>query len=309
MKETSFSLEDRNKIIAKIVQIRGIVAQLSNDIEKAPDDENLLAHLSKEYDKALNELQELGEEYSRSLPQIRISCCPFSGDIFSFSCDTFGLDGPWWDVENPIRGFEVEYKTFFALTGSVNIIGDVPDIPFMVKPGPGIPWVSPRLLDNDDIIAVLSYIKIGLYDAYVIVYFSNNKTYEIERINTWGKEDYLAEDSDGCAVIGSTFEDDEEYDFDIAKWINNGKLKWISIKDKTLELQDSIDNCPFLDIEGYKYPVLIQNKNITNCLMTEEFDENENEDKETKPINFCPNCGTAATPGNKFCGSCGHKLT
>jgi len=316
MTETNFTFEERNKIIAKVLDLRIVVDQLANDLDEAPDDDKLQAHLMQEYDKALNELRDAENEYAQGLPRIVLSRCPFSDETYRLSIDNYGLGGPWWDAQRPIRTFEEESQTFFALTGSVNVVGKIPDIPFIVKPGPAVPCVSPRLLEVDDIMGVLSHIKIGLYDAYIIVYYSKDKTYEIERINTWGTDEYLAEDVEGVAVLGSTYDDEDEYDFDIASWIKNGKLKWIAPNDDMLELHDSLDNCPYLNITGYQYPVLIQNKTIENCMIKLEYEEDEEheekEEEQEKEENvkpkFCPNCGTPVISEALFCANCGNKL-
>ncbi len=305
MKTDSFSNKERNKINTSILQLRKVVAQLAIDLENTPEEESLQANLMQEYSKALDELKDLEDKYTTGLSRKTLSRCPFTNETYSLSIDTFGLDGLWWDAENPIRVYEEESQTFFAITGSVNIIGNTPNVSFPIKPGPAVPWVSPRLLSNENIKAVLSHIKIGEYDAYVVVYYSKDKTIEIERINTWGTDYYLAEDAEGLAVIGSTFDEEEEYDFDIAPWIKKGKLKWIALRDKSLELQDITDNCPYLDIVGYQYPVLILNKIIENCMITLEYYDEEEEEVQSK---FCTNCGASVNKDAKFCGKCGSKL-
>ena len=267
MKTDSLSKTDRDKLVSTIFQIRKKMAQVSFDIDDNSDDEGVQEYLMKKLDKASTELEEVEKQYTEGLAVKMISRCPFSDEPLSLSIDTFGLDGPWWDADQAVRAFEEEIKTFFALTGCVTIGDEAPEAPFSIKPGPAIPWVSPRLLEDENIIAVLSHIKIGIYDAYPIVYYSKDKTEEIERINTWGTNDYLAEDIDGLAIMGSTFDDEEEFDFDIASWIEKGKLKWIAIDDDSLELHDTIDDCPYLDLSGYRYPVLIQNKIMTDCMI------------------------------------------
>ncbi len=306
MREAEFTIEERNKLIAEIIQLRTRLEELRDEMDDSSENDGMLAELELEHDKTQAELETISEAYTNGLARIEISRCPFTEETLIFSCDTDGLDGPWWDAENPLRLIEEQMETYFALTGSVNILGNPPDIPFIVKPGPAVPWVSPRLLENDDICAVLSYVKIGLYDAYVVVYFSKDRSYEIERINTWGTDSYLAEDADGAAVMGSTFEETGDYNFDLAKWITQGKLKWISVGDRTLELQDSIDNCPYLDLEGYQYPVLLRNGTLENCMIDIDFDEDE--PSEEKEINFCPDCGSEVESDNNFCAKCGYKL-
>jgi len=302
MKAKKNTIEQRNELLATIFRLRKIIEQLSYDLEAAEDDDKLETHLIKEHTKTLDELKKFEDDYIAGLPKVAISRCPFLEETFNISIDTFGLDGFWWNMEYPIRPYEKESNTFFAITGSVNITGEVPNIPFPVKPGPAVPWVSPRLLVEENIIAVLSYIKIGNYDAYVTVYFSKDKTIEIERINTWGTDNYLAEDTDGLAVSGTTYDNEEEYDFDIAPWIEKGKLKWISPNDTNLKLKTTIENCPYLNLEGYQYPVLIQNKIMKNCMIKLEYTEDE-----ITP-NFCQNCGKPVIKGAKFCANCGTKL-
>jgi hypothetical protein len=306
METNSFSIQERNKLITSIFQQRKIVEQLNFDIENAHADEQIQNHLIQEHEKASNELSALEEIYIANLSQLPISRCPYTDEQFYFSIDLFGLDGPWWNAEQPIRTAEETIPSFFAITGSVNIIGDPPLLPFTIKPGPAVPWVCPRLLSNENISAVLSHLKIGLYDAYITVYFTNNLEVNLKRINTWGTNEYLINDSDGLAVLDRTYDEEEDYDFNIAPWIKKGKLHWIAINDKTLELQNSVDNCPYLDIKGYKYPVIIQNKTIKNSMITLEFEDDEAEvDKST---NFCSQCGNKLNEGARFCSNCGCKI-
>jgi len=302
MKTHGLSKIERDKLVATIFQLRNKIEQYSMDIDENSDDESVQDYLMKKLDKTSSELEELENQYTQGLVFKTISRCPFSNQPFGLSIDTFGLDGPWWDFEQPLRAIEEENNTFFAITGSVNIVGEIPNIPFSVKPGPAVPWVSPRLLNNENIIAVLSHVKIGSYDAYPVVYYSKDKTVEIERINTWGTDMYIAENVEGLAVIGSTFEEEIDYDYDIASWIKKGKLKWISPNDTNLKLQTTTENCPYLNLEGYQYPVLIQNKTMENCMIMLEYT-----DDEITP-NFCQNCGKAVVKGAKFCANCGTKL-
>jgi len=330
MKTRNFTLKERNKTTTTIFQLRKKMEQFSIDTEENSDDDSVQEYLMKKLDKTSGELDKIENEYTQGLAIKTISRCPFSDEPFSLSIDTFGLDGPWWDANQPIRASEEESNTFFALTGCVSIVGEPPEAPFSIKPGPALPWVSPRLLADENIIAVISHIKIGLFDAYPIVYYSKNKTVEIERINTWGTEEYFAEDVDGFAIMGSTFDDEEEYDFDIAPWVEKGKLKWIAIDDESLVLHDTIDGCPYLNLSGYRYPVLIQNKTLIDCMIILEYEDEEVSDnnansyetsnydvsdykvpeigKSKKATNFCSNCGSTLKENAKFCSNCGYKL-
>ena len=295
-------IKQRESIINKIYKKRETLEELLEKTENAPKEK--VEILMEEYSKAAISLQEFEKEYLSLLPNILLSRSPFTKELYSLTIDIFNLNGWWWDMERPVRSVEVDIKSYFALTGSVNITGEIPDVPFSLKPGPAVPWVCPRLLNNEHICAVLSYVKIGNYDAYATVYYTNDTSIDIERINTWGTDMYIAEDKDGYAVTGSTFDLEEEYDFDIEPWIKKGKLKWIAIDDEELVLRDTVEDCPYINIKGYQYPVLIENKTIKNCMIKLEYEE------ETPKNNygFCTNCGKPLPKGAKFCPYCGAKV-
>ena len=302
MEKKKSSKQNRSNILTNIMQCREVVTQLAYEIEDAPNDKKLQKYLMQELDK----LDVVEQEYLSLLPCQIISRSPFTQEPYKLSIDTVGLDGFWWDSEEPIRDNENNIQSFFALTGSVNINKNIPNVPFPIRPGPAVPWVCPRLLEDERIVAVISHLKVGNYDAYITVYYTSDDSIEIERINTWGSDYYIAEDKDGYALFGNTFDTPEEYDFNIAPWIKKGKVKWIDIADESLTLHDSVKGCPYLNLEGYRYPVLIRNKTITNCMIELEYEE-ENEVEEEN-FGFCTNCGKPLPKGAKFCPYCGAKV-
>ena len=298
-------------IIADINQLNVIVEQLVVDIEEAPDDKGLIEHLNNEYEKALNELEVLENKYLNELREIPVSRCPFTNEIYQIKIDQSSLVSPWWNAENPVREAIDNLPTFFALTGSVQINGEPPKSSFNIKPGPAVPWIAPRLLKNKNIVAVISHIKIGNYDAYPVVYFSKIKQNDTERINTWGTDMYIVHESDNTGFMSATYDEEDDYDFDLAPWIEKGKLLWIAPDDDDMTLHTTIDDCPYLNIEGYRYPVIIHDQKIYNC-MIESIHEEEYESFDVNKTqitpHFCSNCGTPTRQGAKFCTNCGNKL-
>lgn len=292
-------IRQRENIVKAIYEKRRALETLFEEIENVSE-ENMV-----QYSKVVASLQESEKEYLSLLPNVLLSRSPLTKELYSLSIDDFGLDGPWWDAERPIRGTEDEIQGFFALTGSVNILGEIPNVPFSLKPGPAVPWVCSRILQDERISAVMSHMKIGEYDAYITVYYTNDTSIDIERINTWGTDVYIAEDADGYAVTGSTFDLEEEYDFDISPWIKKGKLKWIAVDDAELILRDTVEDCPYINIEGYRYPVLIENKTMKNCMIKLEYEE---EEATKNNYGFCTNCGKPLPEGAKFCPYCGAKV-
>ena len=305
MAKTKFSKQNRSSILTNLMHLREVVAQFVYNIEDAPNDEELQNHLMQEYNEALDKLDVLEKEYLSLLPCKIVSRSPFTKEPYKLSIDIMGLNGSWWDAERPIRATENDIQSFFALTGSVNISKDIPNVPYLIKTGPAVPWVCPRLLKDERISAVISHLKVGNYDAYITVYYTSDDSIEIERINTWGSDYYIAEDKDGYALFGNTFDTPEEYDFDIAPWIKKGKVKWIDIADESFTLQDTIKECPYLNLEGYRYPVLIRNKRVINCMIELEYTDNESEEEN---FGFCTNCGKPLPKGAKFCPYCGAKV-
>ncbi len=300
-------IQKRDSVIKKVLKSRKIIATLCEKIENVP--ENRLKELMQEHSDTISSLQAEKQNYLSLLPKLQLSRSPFTNELYELCIDTLGLDGPWWDAEHSIRTTENDIQSFFALTGSINITGNIPDVPFPIKPGPAVPWVCPRLLEDERITAVISYLKVGNYDAYITIYYTNDESIEIERINTWGSDYYIAEDKDGYALFGNTFDTPEEFDFDITPWIEKGKVKWIDIADKSFTLQDSVEGCPYLNLEGYQYPVLIRNKTMINCMIDLEYEEEaKKKGAEEENFGFCTNCGKPLPKGAKFCPYCGAKV-
>ena len=300
-------VQKRNNAIKKVLKHRKVVSTLLEKMESASEDE--AEKLMQEYSEEFNSLETEEKNYLSLLPKLLISRSSITNELYELSIDTLGLDGLWWDSERSVRTSEDDIQSFFALTGSIKINEDIPNVPFPIKPGPAVPWVCPRLLEDERISAVISHLKVGNYDAYITVYYTRDDSIDIERINTWGSDYYIAEDKDGYALFGNTFDTPEEYDFDIAPWIEKGKVKWIDIADESFTLQDSVEGCPYLNLEGYRYPVLIRNKTMINCMIDLDYEE-EGKEKEAEEENFgfCTNCGKPLPKGAKFCPYCGAKV-
>ena len=97
----------------------------------------------------------LREAYRAGVPFVGLSRCPISGEVLRHSLDIHGLDGLWWNSGNPIRPREERSKTLFAFTGAMTLNKEVEFTDFLVKPGPGVPFVIPKLLLLDEHTAAL----------------------------------------------------------------------------------------------------------------------------------------------------------
>lgn len=195
--------------------------------------------------------QKLEEEYLGALPMVSISRCPYSGALLTMAIDTAGLDGLFWDEMAPIRPLDGNRPgTFFALTGAMKLNGAPARAPFPCTPGPGAPFVVPRMLLHPDVKAAISHLSIGEHDAYPVVYYASPMPDYLRRFNDWGTNEFRYETEDDPDLFDSIEEEDEDIDFDLALWIERGDLRWIAPGDAGLELKTDVEGCPYLGIEG-----------------------------------------------------------
>lgn len=189
-------------------------------------------------------------EYLELLPRPAVARCPVTGEVVRHSLDTVGLDGPWWEHDALVRPVEERPATFVVLTGAVRVTGDPPEVPFPVVPGPGAPYVLPEVLRADGVVAVVSQLAVGPYDAWPITYFADPIPEGLRVPNTWGADMVWWETDSGEMAWHASAEESWEHDFDLAPWIRAGKLRWIAPGDKDLALRDDPEGCPFLAVDG-----------------------------------------------------------
>jgi hypothetical protein len=208
---------------------------------------------------ALNqEMTRLVDRYREGLPVAAVSRCPHSGSLLNWAIDTMGLDGLWWNSDSPIRPIETPPATFFALCGAMQLASPVEPAPFIAEPGPGRPFVVPRLLEYRQIKAVLSTLPIGPHTGYVITYFADPMLYTEERLSDWGSNHYQYTDESGTVWTNPGPVADAR-DFDLAPWITSGQLLWIRPGDASLTLRSDLETCPFLDLPGVTQEQFVQN--------------------------------------------------
>jgi hypothetical protein len=201
------------------------------------------------------EIQELVRRYLEGLPVRDLSRCPFTGEKLSLAIDDLGLDGLWWNYDAPKRPKIKHPATYFALDGALKLGGEVEKAPFLVSPGPDVPFVLPRLLEYAQVKAVISFVQIGAHTAYPIVYYADPMLYGEKRVNDWGTKRYWETGSviPELATPGqyvSLIPDADEYDFDLKPWIKAGKLLWILPGDADLTLHGHVSHCPYLELPG-----------------------------------------------------------
>jgi hypothetical protein len=213
------------------------------------------ADVDARYAKAQKRYRDCAEAYEKALPRIALSRCPFSGEVVRLAIDNLGLDGPWWNRDVPVRPVDELPASVFAITGAVDFGKTPPKTDFVCMPGPGAPYVVPRLLTDPAIKAVVSSIPIGKHNAYAVVYFAQDTPYDLARINRWGIDHYLAETADGEGYRMFVPDYWIDFDFDLNFYIETGRLLWTAPGDAELTLHATLRHCPYLDLPGHRYPV------------------------------------------------------
>jgi hypothetical protein len=204
----------------------------------------------EEMESKRERLNALWREYEAGLPAVPLSRCPFTGEVLAMPFDTFGLDGLWWNYDAAIRGNPLRMPTYMALSGAVHLRLPAESAPFLVVPGPGVPFVYPRLLNEGSVKAVVSSLPVGNHVAFPVVYFAPARPDGIEMPNLWGTNSYQYIDEEGELGWYETFDSPEDWDFQLRQWIESGKLLWIAPGDTSMTLQSAVADCPYLGLPG-----------------------------------------------------------
>jgi hypothetical protein len=267
-----------------------------------------------EYDRALEQISELWDTYVERTPVVPISRCPFTHEVFQPSLDAFGFDGLFWKYDAAARRSEIMRGSVFAFTGAARVVEPVEPAPFLVRPGPEVPFVVPRMLNREEIRAVISSVPIGRHTGYAIVYYSAEPVMDLERFNTWGLDYYDLEVDEDVFGWNSAEPVLQDYDFDLAPWIEQGRLLWIAPGDGNLELREGIAGCPYLNLQGRRLPLCIQGGEVwTASLWDGRVPDDEPSDDATaqaagdSPAPAAEQPGPPA-PAPRYCEKCGAKL-
>lgn len=219
----------------------------------------------------------IGAEYGRTLVDAPASRCPFCKKPVVMSWDPVGLDGPWWCHWYPYRGPRKPIcEHYLAVVGAVTLPAQPPFTPYLVTPGPGVPYVVPMLLtglskeeaigvEPDDfpelrrsagsrptVRAVISSLDVGGAPAYAIHYFGQPVTPDQLALQSWGADDlgeslYVRADEQQ-RKLRLIFDDD--CDFDLQPWLDEGFVQWIAPGDDSLTLQTNPSTCPYVEMPG-----------------------------------------------------------
>ena len=265
---TPFTESERRAFLDKYFDDLSRSEELDRILINSPDDKKVEVEL----DALRSSLSDARDEYRRDVPVVPLSRCPYTMEVVYQSIDTYGLDGLWWDNEVPIRPVDVLPSTFFTLNGALKFNGPIENAPFPVRPGPEVPYIVPEVLSALGIKAVVSATTVGAHTAYPIFYFIEDWESEMEPPNLWGANYWSYLDREGTLrhneyggipveddsyladVEGDDESEEKEYtvDFDLKKWLDQGKLLWVEPGDGSFALKSGAAGCPYLNLDGSK---------------------------------------------------------
>ena len=210
------------------------------------------------------QLPALRDEYGAGVPMLPLTRCPYCQTLNYLSFDHYGLDGLWWRSDERWRNGAQQQLCphFWTLSGAVKLAEAVATVPFSSEPGPAVPFVVPSALQEHPLQVVISQIQVGAHTAYPIAYFSETKPLTLANpFPEWSTEwaVWVQEHNrhEGARAPYLLFK--EQADFDLAPWIEQGRVAWIAPGDTAFTLQQQVQTCPYLDLPGGQEFVLIAN--------------------------------------------------
>ncbi len=197
-----------------------------------------------------DQLAALETEYARRVPRPVVSYDPIGGESFRLGIDTFGLDGFWWEIDGPRRpGDEPLPPAWYAVNGAMRLREPYEENGFAVKLGPVAPFVVPRVLRRPGVVAVVSTLAIGRHTGWMIVYFAPWPSPPPgRRLNEWARNSYRVRTSASSFGWDSALDYPLEWDFDLAPWIEMGKVLWTPPGDPGAEARSALRGCPYLGL-------------------------------------------------------------
>lgn len=237
----------------------------------------------------LEELTIIGQEedvcrrtLSRCLPSTLVAQCPFCEAPVWMRVGVFSLSEDFW-YHIYSDGKEGIYKELmcahlFCVDGALNLNGHQP-IDAYVPPtivtndkitiAAEVPFVKPRVLNLPTMVAVIHSFPIAeKYTAFPVVYFAQKQPEQSEFCVGWARTEYVAQFSEKGAAgsrVVLTGKRSDAQDYELEKWIRQGKLAWLSLnEDISSIVHGPVNTFPYFDIPGRQHPYSIKNGIVHN---------------------------------------------
>jgi hypothetical protein len=197
--------------------------------------------------------------YFHALPAPVMSCCPFDGRPLLRSFDPFDLDGPWWRPDaSPDDPPPCPH--FCCLVGAVSLQGRQPRLPEgTVYLGGDIPFVIPRLLELEGMLAVVSELEMhNGCRAYAVAYFASRRPPPEQLTAGWARSNFVYTTQLGLHRWRIA---EENWDLDLGAWLRRSKVRWCPPGSGNARLADDPpEGCPFVGLPGSGRPIALQSQ-------------------------------------------------
>ena len=195
--------------------------------------------------------EDVARRYRDLLPEVPVARCPFTDAPVWWPIDTGGLDGWFWEYPSGVRR-DPRHRppAWLAMTGAMRLAAPVEHTPFTAVPGPGAPFVVPRILGAaPEVLGVIAQVPVGRHTGWAISYFGWPAA-GTTLVNLWGAGTYPVVADGVCTGWEREESGVSRYDFDLEPWVGSGALLWITPGDESATLRKGVDGCPYLDLPG-----------------------------------------------------------
>jgi hypothetical protein len=203
------------------------------------------------------QMDQLERQYYASLPVVNLTCCPFDHLPLRRTFDPHGVNGFWWKVGRSTSE-PPACEHYCLLRGAVSYQGlAVPGTGswWEMQPGPEVPYVIPRVLSLDGMVAVMGRVEMTSgYVAYPIGYFSAAPQHPEDLAAAWCQNNHSYISRAGQAAWRT---DNDPWDFDLQPWIDAGKVLWCPPGSSNTIVVGPPEPCPYLNLPGERRPFLI----------------------------------------------------
>jgi len=196
--------------------------------------------------------------YFQQLPRLPLATCPHCQKPLYRCFDPFGLDGLFWKPDSQPED-PTPCPHFCLLQGAVTL-GDSQYAPdFDVQPGPGVPFVLPRLMVMEGMEVVISELMLaGGARAFPIAYFAPRRPPAQSLAASWSRPNLVY--STQLGVHGWRRSDEpvgnlevEELDYELGPWLERGQLRWCEPGADRTRISAAVA-CPFINLPGVRQP-------------------------------------------------------
>lgn len=123
--------------------------------------------------------------------------------------------------------------------------------------GPPVPYVIPRVLELDTMVAVIGELAMDCgYTAYPIAYFCEKRPPPEDLTCDWPRTIYNYHTSLGEGAWQAPI---DKWDFELLPWLQQGKLRWCEPGSDNMKLADEApQSCPYLNLPGERERMIVE---------------------------------------------------